>query len=242
MNKIIILLSVSILFLGSTVLIPNNISNSDGGWESLFDGKTLDGWHRFNRKGVKPIWTAKKGVLSFDPDLIPKGDYVHDLVTDKIFKNFQLSIEWNISEGGNSGIFWGVQEGENVNKPYSTGPEIQVLDNDRHPDAKANPKFHQAGALYDLVQPSKDVCKPAGEWNHVLLTIDHNKNQGSVVLNGTKIVEFPLRGEKWDELVANSKFNDKCEFDRFARLRSGKIGLQDHGNKVSFRNIKIRKL
>ena len=242
MNKIIILLSVSILFLGSTVLIPNNISNSDGGWESLFDGKTLDGWHRFNRKGVKPIWTAKKGVLSFDPDLIPQGDYVHDLVTDKIFKNFQLSIEWNISEGGNSGIFWGVQEGENVNKPYSTGPEIQVLDNDRHPDAKANPKFHQAGALYDLVQPSKDVCKPAGEWNHVLLTIDHNKNQGSVVLNGTKIVEFPLRGEKWDELVANSKFNDKCEFDRFARLRSGKIRLQDHGNKVSFRNIKIRKL
>ena len=242
MNKIIILLSVSILFLGSTVLIPNNISNSDGGWESLFDGKTLDGWHRFNRKGVKPIWTAKKGVLSFDPDLIPQGDYVHDLVTDKIFKNFQLSIEWNISEGGNRGIFWGVQEGENVNKPYSTGPEIQILDNERHPDAKANPKFHQAGALYDLVQPSKDVCKPAGEWNHVLLTIDHNKNQGSVVLNGTKIVEFPLRGEKWDELVANSKFNDKCEFDRFARLRSGKIGLQDHGNKVSFRNIKIRKL
>lgn len=242
MNKIFILLSISILFLGSTVLIPNNISNSDGGWESLFDGKTLDGWHRFNRKGVKPIWTAKKGVLSFDPDLIPQGDYVHDLVTDKIFKNFQLSIEWNISEGGNSGIFWGVQEGENVNKPYSTGPEIQVLDNDRHPDAKANPKFHQAGALYDLVQPSKDVCKPAGEWNHVLLTIDHNKNQGSVVLNGTKIVEFPLRGEKWNELVSNSKFNDKCEFDRFARLRSGKIGLQDHGNKVSFRNIKIRKL
>ena len=242
MNKIIILLSVSILFIGSTILIPNNISNSDGEWESLFNGKTLDGWHRFNRKGIKPIWTAKKGVLSFDPDLIPQGDYVHDLVTDKIFKNFQLSIEWNISEGGNSGIFWGVQEGENVNKPYSTGPEIQILDNERHPDAKANPKFHQAGALYDLVEPSKDVCKPAGEWNHVLLTIDHNKNQGSVVLNGTKIVEFPLRGEKWDKLVANSKFNDKCEFDRFARLRSGKIGLQDHGNKVSFRNIKIRKL
>ena len=75
-----------------------------------------------------------------------------------------------------------------------------------------------------------------------MLTIDHNKNQGNVVLNGTKIVEFPLRGEKWDKLVANSKFNDKCEFDRFAILRSGKIGLQDHGNKVSFRNIKIRKL
>ena len=102
-------------------------------------------------------------------NLRPKGDYIHDIVTDKTYRSFQLSIEWNISEGGNSGIFWGVQEGENHNKPYSTGPEIQVLDNERHPDAKANPKFHQAGALYDMVQPSKDVCKPAGEWNHVFL-------------------------------------------------------------------------
>ena len=242
MNKIFVLVSISILFLGSTVLIPNNISNSDVKWESLFDGKTLNGWHRFNRKGVKSIWTAKKGVLTFDPDLISKGDYVHDLVTDKIFKNFQLSIEWNISEGGNSGIFWGVQEGENLNKPYSTGPEIQILDSKLHPVAKANPKFHQAGALYDLVQPSKDVCKPAGKWNHVLLTINHNINKGNVELNGTMILEFPLRGEKWEKLVSKSKFNDKCEFDRFARIRSGKIGLQDHGNKVSFRNIKIRKL
>ena len=98
-------------------------------WESLFDGKTLKGWHRYNRKGVKPIWTAKKGVLTFDPNLRPKGDFVHDIVTDKIYKNFQLSIEWNISEGGNSGIFWGVQEGENIPKPYSTGPEIQLIDN-----------------------------------------------------------------------------------------------------------------
>ena len=220
----------------------NNNHNDANDWESLFDGKTLNGWHRYNRKGVKPIWTAKKGVLTFDPNLIQKGDYVHDLVTDKIFKSFQLSIEWNISEGGNSGIFWGVQEGEDLNKPYSTGPEIQILDNERHPDAKANPKFHQAGALYDSVQTSKDVCKPAGQWNHVLLTVDHKKNEGSVVLNGTKIVEFPLRGEKWESLISNSKFGDKCEYKRFARLKSGKISLQDHGNKVSFRNIKIRRL
>ena len=220
----------------------NNNHNDANDWESLFDGKTLNGWHRYNLKGVKPIWKAKKGVLTFDPNLIQKGDYVDDLVTDKIFKSFQLSIEWNISEGGNSGIFWGVQEGEDLNKPYSTGPEIQILDNERHPDAKANPKFHQAGALYDIVQPSKDVCKPAGQWNHVLLTVDHRKNEGSVVLNGTKIVEFPLRGEKWESLISNSKFGDKCEYKRFARLKSGKISLQDHGNKVSFRNIKIRRL
>ena len=242
MKKLIFAL-LAVIFLSSfdtTNSEKNQINEKE--WESLFDGSTLNGWHRFNRKGVALIWTAKDGVLTFDPSLRPEGDYVHDLVTDKVFKSFQLSIEWNISEGGNSGIFWGVQEGESHNKPYSTGPEIQVLDNERHPDAKANPKFHQAGALYDLVQPSKDVCKPAGEWNQVLLTIDYDKNEGSVELNGTKIVEFPLRGEEWDALVANSKFNDDCNFKRFGKFRTGKIGLQDHGDKVSFRNIKIREL
>jgi|TARA_B100001093_G_scaffold321719_1_gene307041 hypothetical protein len=215
---------------------------NDKEWESLFDGKTLNGWHRYNLKGVKSIWTAKNGVLSLDPDLIPKGNYNHDIVTDNIYKSFQLSIEWNISEGGNSGIFWGVQEGGGIRSPYLTAPEIQIIDNERHPDARQKLKFHQAGAVYDLVEPSKDVCKPAGQWNHVLLSIDHNKNKGSVKLNGTKILEFPLRGEKWESLVANSKFSDKCEYKRFAKLKAGKIGLQDHGNKVSFRNIKIRKL
>ncbi len=238
MRRLIIGVFILTFFISSSYTKTEVITENEKEWESLFDGKTLNGWHRFNRKGVKSIWTAKKGVLTFDPTLRPKGDYVHDIVTDKIFKSFQLSIEWNISEGGNSGIFWGVQEGANILNPYSSGPEIQVLDNERHSDAKANPKFREAGALYDLVQPSKDVCKPAGQWNHVLLTIDHNKNEGSVELNGTKIVEFPLRGEKWDAMVYNSKFKDKCDFKRFARLRTGKIGLQDHGDKVSFRNIK----
>ena len=236
-----ILLSFLALGLLTASSLPTT-NETKGDWESLFDGETLNGWHRFNRKGVTPIWTAKNGVLTFDPKLRPKGDYIHDIVTDKVYKSFELSIEWNISERGNSGIFWGVQEGESHNKPYSTGPEIQIIDNERHPDAKVNPNFHQAGALYDLVQPSKDVCNPAGEWNHIVLKVDHNKNQGSVKLNGTKIVEFPLRGPEWDALVSNSKFNDDCNFKRFGKFKSGKIGLQDHGNKVSFRNIKIRKL
>ena len=242
MKKIFIaLVTIGILTSSSLLKEKETESNTDK-WESLFDGETLNGWHRFNRKGVTPIWTAKDGVLTFDPALRPKGDYIHDIVSDKIYKSFQLSIEWNISEGGNSGIFWAVQEGESHNKPYSTGPEIQVLDNERHPDAKENPKYHQAGALYDMVQPSKDVCKPAGEWNHIILTIDHNKNEGSVKLNGTKIVEFPVSGTEWDAMVSNSKFNDDCYFKRFGKMKAGKIGLQDHGNKVSFRNIKIRKL
>ena len=242
MKNSILLLLIMFLFLSNEKANDDLIQKNDEGWESLFDGKTLNGWHRYNLKGVKPIWKVKKGVLTFDPDLIPRGDYVHDLVTDKIFKSFQLSIEWNISEGGNSGIFWGVQEGGSISNPYLTAPEIQIIDNERHPDAKEKQKFHQAGAVYDLVEPTEDVCNPAGQWNHFLLTIDHNKNQGSVVLNGTKIHEFPLSGEKWKSLIAKSKFSDECEYKRFARLKSGKISLQDHGNKVSFRNIKIRRL
>jgi len=238
--KKVLLLFLVFVFLSTSTLPTENFVKED--WQSLFDGKTLNGWHRFNRKGVIPIWKAKDGELTFDPALSPKGDYIHDIVTDKSYENFELSIEWNISEGGNSGIFWGVQEGESYNKPYSTGPEIQVLDNERHPDAMANPKFHQAGALYDLVQPTKDICKPAGEWNHILLTIDQNKNQGNVKLNGIKIIEFPLSGPKWDALVSNSKFSDDCDFKYFGKFTSGKIGLQDHGDRVSFRKIKIRKL
>ena len=242
MNKLLIATFLVTLFTSSSVLVEEKNTNPEAEWQSLFDGETLNGWHRFNRKGVEPIWKAENGILSFEPSLRPEGDYVHDIVTDEEFTSFQLSIEWNIAECGNSGIFWGVQEGLDYNNPYSTGPEIQILDNERHTDAFANPKYHQAGALYDLVQPSKDVCNPAGEWNHFLLTVDHNKNQGSVELNGTKIVEFPLSGERCDAMVTNSKFNDFCEFKKFAKFRTGKIGLQDHRDKVSFRNIKIRKL
>jgi len=237
-------LSVSLNCVGNTPRKAsekmNESTTTQDEWEILFDGSTLNGWHQYNGDAVGPEWTAKDGVLTFAPKEDRKwGDGGKNIVTDKEYTSFILSIEWNVSEGGNSGIFWGVKEGEAYGEPYVTGPEIQILDNERHPDAKANPKFHQAGALYDLVQPSADVCNPAGEWNHVLLTVDHNKNQGSVVLNGTEIVRFPLTGEAWNNLVNNSKFKG---WKGFGEFKTGKIGLQDHDDEVSFRNIKIKAL
>ena len=208
-------------------------------WLTLFDGKSFDGWHQFNETKMSPAWNIVDDAMVFDPSKQIDKKQNNDLVTDKEYTNFELSLEWNIAKGGNSGIFWGVKEGIQYGKPYTTGPEIQVLDNERHPDALANPKFHQAGALYDMVQPMVDVCKPAGEWNHVLLSINHKSNRGSVALNGVEIVTFPLSGEKWDALIANSKFSD---WDHFAKFKTGKIGLQDHGDMVSYRNIKIREL
>ncbi len=245
-NLILIPLVVSLLtFNQEKFTIQQDISLTENtltekqDWVSLFDGKTFKGWHRFNHEGVSAAWKIEDGAMTFDPSGVTKGDNVHDLVSDQNFTNFQLSLEWNIAEGGNSGIFWGVVEDKKYHTPYLTGPEIQVLDNERHPDAKANPKFHQSGALYDMVQPTQDVCKPAGTWNHVLLTINHQTNQGSVELNGVEIVTFPVNGPEWDALVANSKFKT---WEAFGKFKTGKIGLQDHGDVVSYRNIKIREL
>ena len=203
-------------------------------WITLFDGSNFDSWKGYLDDGMYDEWSIDGDAMLFTP-----GGKGKNIITKQKFTSFELAIDWKISEGGNSGIFWGVFEDAQFKEAYHTGREIQVLDNERHPDAKANPKFHQAGALYDLVQPTSDVCNPAGEWNKVLLKIDHTKNEGSVTLNGTVIVEFPVHGAGWDELVANSKFKG---WKAFGKYKTGHIGLQDHGNKVWYRNIKIKEL
>lgn len=204
-------------------------------WQVLFDGTSLDKWRGYLKEDMPEEWIIEEGVMVF----APSGQGGKNIITKEKFTNFILSLEWKISEGGNSGIFWGVFEDERYGEPYQTGPEIQVLDNERHPDAKANPKYHQAGALYDMVQPEYDVCKPAGEWNLCVLEVNHKTNKGSVTLNGTKIVSFPVHGSEWDSMVENSKFK---KWDDFGKYQDGHIGLQDHGDKVSFRNIKIKEL
>ncbi|MBD0832938.1 DUF1080 domain-containing protein [Aestuariibaculum sp. TT11] len=203
-------------------------------WEILFDGTSMDSWRGYLMEQMPESWTIEDGAMVFMPK---KGG--GNIITKKKYTNFELYLEWKISEGGNSGFFWGVSEDEAFNQPYQTGPEIQVLDNERHPDAFKNPKFHQAGALYDLVQPKYDVCKPAGQWNACVLKIDYNANHGSVTLNGKEIVEFPLKGKPWEDLVENSKFKG---WEGFGVHHTGHIGLQDHGDKVWYKNIKIRAL
>ena len=205
-------------------------------WTVLFDGTSFDGWHFYNDGAVTEPWKMEDGAMVlYPPESRPEGAN-YNLVSDKEFTDFVLSLEWKIAEGGNSGIFWGVKEDEKYGEPYLTGPEIQVLDDERHPDAK-NGTDRLAGALYDMVSPSEKAVKPAGEWNAVEIMINHKTNEGYVMLNGTKVVEFPVEGEGWAELVANSKFADWEAFGAFA---TGKIGLQDHGNVVAFRNIKIK--
>ena len=210
--------------------------NEQNEWQELFNGQDLDGWKAYNNDKVSSQWKVEDGAIAFTPSKEVEGS--ENLITEEEFGNFELSIEWKISEGGNSGIMWAVQEDEKYSEPYLTGPEIQVLDNERHPDAK-NGLNRTAGALYDMVPPSEDMTKPAGEWNKEVIHIDHEENIGWVKLNGTKVVEFPVHGEKWKEMVSNSKFKD---WEGFGASKKGHIALQDHGDKVWFRNIKIKKL
>ena len=207
-------------------------------WVVLFDGTSFDGWKGYNQETVPDTWKIEDGAMVFyPPQNKPEGES-YNLVSAKDYTNFVLSLEWRISEAGNSGIFWGIKEDDKFGQPYETGPEIQVLDNEKHPDAR-NGTTHQAGSLYDMVAPSRDVTKPVGEWNTCVITIDHNSNQGSVSLNGVEIVNFPLANEAWNEMVSKSKFDG---WEGFGKYTTGKIGVQDHGDIVAFRNIKIKEL
>ena len=209
-------------------------------WVSLFNGEDLEGRPLYNSE-EKPVWIVEDGASVFDPSKKLKGDPYQNIVTDKTFTNFQLSIEWNIMQKGNSGIFWAVNEALEYGMPFITGPEIQVIDNKRHPDAKVRPNYHQAGSIYDMVQPVGDMTRPAGEWNQYLITINYKKNKGSVDLNGSRIVEFPLYGEELQNLIEKSKFKSPS-FKGFGEFHTGRIGLQDHGDRVAYRNIKIKEL
>ena len=155
-------------------------------------------------------------------------------MTDGEYKNFHLKLYWKVSDCGNSGVILNIQE-NGQEKTYHTGPEMQILDNTCHADAKY--PTHRAGSLYDLIQAQLETVKPAGEWNTAEIILD----QGHLVfkLNGTQVVETQMFNQKWDEMLANSKFK---QWPGFGTFQKGRIGLQDHGDVVEFRNIMIMEL
>ncbi len=205
---------------------------SEDGWILLFDGNKIDQFHTYNGQGVDSKWKIDNGALHFNPEAEGNGG---DLVTNDEFENFELCLEWKISNCGNSGIFFNSVEDKKYCCPYLTGPEMQVLDNTCHPDSRF--ETHRAGDLYDMIETSIVTVNPAGEWNKVRII----SNQGDVQfwLNGYKVVEFGMYDENWNAMIADSKFKD---WEDFGKFKSGHIGLQDHGDKVWYRNIKIKRL
>ncbi len=209
-----------------------HMDSPNAGWVDLFDGKTTKGWHSYGQTSAAAQWEAKDGAIHLNKEKGGNGD----LVTDKEYGNFDLKLEWKISPNGNSGILFYVHEDPaKYQEAYYTGPEMQVLDNNGHPDGKIHK--HRAGDLYDLIPCSKETVRPVGEWNQV--EIISNNGSLKLFLNGTNVVSTKMWDESWKSLVAGSKFRQWPDFGTFKR---GRIDLQDHGNEVWYRNIKIKEL
>jgi len=207
-------------------------------WTNLFDGKTTKGWHSFTKTTAGEAWTVDNGTIVLDPAAKKAGKEGGDLVTDDSFNDFHLQLEWKIAKNGNSGIVFFVQDDPiKYKNTWHTGPEMQVLDNDGHPDGKII--SHRAGDLYDLIVGKEGVVKPFDEWNKV--DIISAKGKLDLILNDVTVVSTHLGDSGWKELIRRSKFA-KGESPDFGKIFSGHIALQDHGDKVSFRNIRIQKL
>ncbi len=207
---------------------PNTLTDAErgAGWQLLFDGATLAGWRAFHGDAPGPGWAVLEGTLA----LSGAGG---DLISTETYGDFELSLEWRVAAGGNSGVFFRVsEEHEQV---WESGPELQILDNRRHPDGR-NP-LTSAGANYALHAPPLDVTRPVGRWNRARILA----RGGSVEywLNGTRTCRFELGSEDWAQRLAASKF---ATMPGFARYAVGHIALQDHGDPVAFRNVKLRRL
>ena len=252
MNKYIWMAAVTLIITGCNSQKNSSSSSSSSGnavnaltraerndgWRLLFDGQTKQGWHSYGRNEAGQAWQVVDGTLYYDTSqrqgrrMIGGGD----LVTNEEFENFHFKYEWKISKNGNSGVIFLIHEDTaRYKQTYVTGLEMQVLDNDGHPDGKITK--HRAGDLYDLIKSSVETVKPVGEWNQAEIRVDNGKLD--MFLNGTNIVSTTMGDAAWNELVANSKFRSMPGFTKY---KKGKISLQDHGNPVWFRNLKIKTL
>jgi uncharacterized protein YaiE (UPF0345 family) len=218
---------------------PSSAPSADTtGFVSLFDGKTTAGWHTYGKTTIGEAWKVADGTLYLDTTKKEgwQTSQGGDIVTAEEYENFDLKLEWKIAPNGNSGIIFYINEDTSKYQyVWKTGPEMQVLDNAGHPDGKLIK--HRAGDLYDLISCSKETVKGPGEWNQV--EIISNKGKLDFYLNGTNVVSTTLWDDSWKALIAGSKFKDMPGFGTY---KKGKIALQDHGNTVWYKNIKIKRL
>ena len=219
---------------------PNTLSAAEkaDGWRLLWDGKTTDGWRSArSQEFPKSGWTIKDGELIVNETGGKEAAAGGDIITREKFSDFELQVDFKITPGANSGIKIFVDTELNKGAGSSIGPEFQLLDDARHPDAKLGRDGNRTlGSLYDLIAaPADKKVNPVGEWN--LAEILAKGKHVEFRLNGVKTVEFERGSKTWRDMVASSKFKD---WPGFGELPEGHILLQDHGNKVFFRNIKIR--
>ena len=214
---------------------PNTLTAAEKkqGWTLLFDGRSLDGWRGYKKPDATDSrWKVDDGALSLPADNGKDTHGERDLITKETYEQFELVADWKIAPGGNSGIKYFVLEDQNS----AIGHEYQVIDDERHADAKIGP-HRQTAAFYDVLPAADRPIKPAGEWNTTRIVV-----RGQTVehwLNGKKVLQYELNSPALNAAIAKSKFK---AIERFGKRQNGHILLQDHGNQVWFRNIKIRRL
>lgn len=222
--------SAFVIFASSFALAQDNhLSESEisQGWELLFNGKDMSKWRNFKQPNVSDKWRVHDGEIQ----LSAKG--AGDILSKQRYQNFDLRLDWKISQSGNSGILILADEvGKYI---YSHAPEIQILDNERHPDNKLTTRL--SGSLYDMIASPIDSQRVAGQWNQVRIVVQNQKL--TVWQNNVQTVDINMASDRWKALVKNSKFKD---WPGFAANTTGHIGLQDHDDPVAFKNIKIKKL
>lgn len=214
---------------------PKQQATATDGWIYLFDGSSTEGWRGYNQSTLPSNWVIEDGTLK---SLGQGGDLGGDIVyAARPFENFELELEWKISTGGNSGIFYHVQEGAQYKAAYENAPEYQLIDDLAFPEPLED--WQQTGADYAMypADPAKKIVKPAGEWNgaRILFT----PQQVEYWLNGERVVQFVPWSDDWQQRRAAGKW---AEVTDYGLAKSGLIGLQDHGSFVWFRNVRAREI
>lgn len=216
--------------IGGTVTTPMNelsAAEQKAGWRLLFDGKSTEGWRNYRKESVGPGWQVVDGMLT------RSGDNAGDIITKDKYRNFDLALEWRVAEGGNSGILYRATEDNDY--IWQSAPEMQILDDASHADGKST--LTSAGSNFALHPAPRGVVHKAGQWNAARIRIENNRV--THWLNGIKLLDYELNSAEWNARVAASKFKS---MPNYGKAREGYIGLQDHGDKVEFRNIRIKVL
>ena len=243
MKKISVLL-LSVAAMASSAMAqtaPNTLSNTEksDGWVLLWDGKTTDGWRKEKMTGFPTKgWSVEDGYLKIAATGGAESAFAGDIVTTKKYKDFILSVDFKITKGANSGIKYFVDTEMNKGEGSSIGCEFQILDDDVHPDAKLGVRGNRTlGSLYDLIPAPTGKPVDKEGWNTAVVKVKGNHVEHW--LNGEKLLEYDRNNQMWNALVAYSKYKD---WPNFGNAAEGHILLQDHGDEVWYRNIKIKEL
>lgn len=228
-----LVLATSIAFSAHGADNELSVAEKADGWELLFDGKDINkNWRGYKMDSSPTKWEIEDGAIFFNPNNYGTGG---DIISHEQYSEFEFSLEWKVAAASNSGIFYHAVESDDYKFPYETAPEMQVLDNNRHADGKI--EQHRAGDLYDLVKSRVENVKPVGEWNKVLIKVKGNSLEHWQ--NGEMVIKTTMWDDNWASLIKDSKF---ATWPGFGKSKIGHFALQDHGDPVWYKNIKVKKL